>query len=128
MNFDTILKLMGCFPRSTINQFGEFIAHEKGNAFFNLKYCKTELDIQCKILEWFSREAYKSTPYKRKKKNDEYHKFILDGINKYFATDFKNEDMMEIYCKLGNAVNHKLTIEFIQSGFDFSVLGKKVTE
>lgn len=126
MELDVILKLMQCFSGSTINQFGEFIAHDKGNACFNLKNCKTELDIQCKVLEWFSREACKSRPYKQEKKNDEYHKFMLSGINKYLGTDFKHENMMEIYCELGNAINHNLTIEFVQSNFDFSVFRKKV--
>ena len=126
MDLDIILKLMHWFPGSKINQFGEFIAHEKGNEYLNLKNCKTELDIQCKVIEWFSRGAYKSEPYKRKKENDEFHKFMLNGINQYLGTDFTHEDMVEIYTKLGNAVNHKLTIEFIQSGFDFSVLRKKV--
>ena len=46
MDLDIILKLMNCFAGSTVNQFGEFIAHDKGNAYFNLKNCKTELDIQ----------------------------------------------------------------------------------
>ena len=126
MDLDIILKLMRCFAGSTINQFGEFIAHEKGNAYFNLNNCKTELDIQCKVLEWFSREAYKSTPYRQNSKNEKYHEFMLNGINKYLGTEFKHEDMMVIYCELGNAVNHKLTIEFIQSDFDFSVLRKAV--
>lgn len=126
MDLGIILKLMQCFAGSTINQFGEFIAHEKGNAFFDLKNCKTELDIQCKILEWFSREAYKSTPYRYDRENKKYHEFMLNGINKYLGTEFKHEDMMVIYCELGNAVNHKLTIEFIQRDFDFSVLRKAV--
>ena len=126
MDLDIALKLMDCFAGSKINQFGEFIADEKGNAYFNLKNCKTELDIWCKVLEWFSREAYKSQPYKQNSKNEKYHEFMLNGINKYLGTEFKHKDMELIYCELGNAINHNLTIEFIQSNFDFSVLRKKV--
>lgn len=117
---------MNCFEGSTVNQYGEFIAHDKGNAYFNLINCKTELDIQCKILEWFSRDAYKTEPFKKKEKNDKFHEFMLNGINKYLGTEFMHEDMELIYCELGNAVNHKLTIEFIRSGFELSVLRKKV--
>ena len=29
MDLDIILKLMNCFAGSTVNQFGEFIAHDK---------------------------------------------------------------------------------------------------
>lgn len=126
MDLDIILKLMHCFPGSKINQFGEFIAHEKGNAYFNLKNCKSELDIKCKILEWFSRDAYKAEPFRQKAKNDKFHEFMLDGINKYLATDFTHDDMELIYCKLGNAVNHELTVRFIESGFVLSVLRKMV--
>ena len=126
MDLDIALKLMDCFAGSKINQFGEFIADEKGNAYFNLKNCKTERDIWCKVLEWFSREAYKSQPYKQHSKNEKYHEFMLNGINKYLGTEFKHKDMELIYCELGNSINHNLTIEFIQSNFDFSVLRKKV--
>ena len=38
-----IQKLMNCFPKSFINQHGEFIAHDKANAYFILHNCETEL-------------------------------------------------------------------------------------
>ena len=93
MELDIVLKLMECFPGSKINQFGEFIAHEKGNAYFILKKCKSELDIKCKVLEWLSREAYKAEPFRRKDKNEAYHRFILGGINKYLNSidEFKSK-------------------------------------
>lgn len=44
-----------------------------------------------------------------------------------FATYFPNiekmdEDMYWIYDKLGNAVDHELTIKFIESGYDLELL------
>lgn len=126
MDLDNVLKLMQCFEGSKINQFGEFIAHEKANEYFRINVCKTELDVKCKVLEWLSRGAYKTEPFRQKTKNDKFHEFMLNGINKYLGTDFTYEDMELIYCELGNAVNHELTVKFIESGFVLSVLRKKV--
>lgn len=125
MDLDNVLKLMQCFEGSKINQFGEFIAHEKANEYFRINVCKTELDVKCKVLEWLSRGAYKTEPFRQKTKNDKFHEFMLNGINKYLGTDFTYEDIEMIYCKLGNGINRSLTIEFIQSNFDFSVFRKK---
>ena len=119
---EVVLKLMNSFERSFINQHGEFIAHEKGNSYFILKNCKNELDIKCKVLEWFSRDAYKTQPFAPAKKNNEFNKFMLDGINKFLDTEFTKEDMELIYTKLGNACNHELTIKVVCSGYDLSIL------
>lgn len=116
---------MSCFPRSFINQCGEFIAHQKANEYFILENCKSELDVKCKVLEWFSRGAYKTTPYRTKQKNDEFHEFMLKGINEFLGTKFTEKDMELIYTYLGNAVDHELTIKFICSGYDLEVLKEK---
>ena len=87
------IKLMNCFPQSFINYQGEFIAHRYANEYFILDNCETETDVKFKILAYFSRGAYKSEPYRTKKKNDELHEFMLNGINKFLGTDFTREDM-----------------------------------
>ena len=122
VTWELIKKLMNCFSGSLINQCGEFIAHIKANVYFNLSTCETELDIKCKILEWFSRSTFKGCPYNSNRSNKQFHKFMLDGINKFLETEFTEEDMIRIYVSLGNAVNHSLTIKFIESGYDLSVL------
>lgn len=122
MDLNIILKLMHCFPGSKINQFGEFIAHEKANEYFSLNDCVEELDLQCKVLEWFSRGAYKTEPYRNRKKNEDFHRFMLNGINEFLGTSFTHEDMELIYCELGNGICRTLTIEFIESGFDLNLL------
>lgn len=122
VEWSLVQKLMNCFPRSVINQNGEFIAHIMANEYFILHDCETELDIKCKILEWFSRGAYKTEPYGSKQKNDEFHKFMRDGINKFLETDFDSKDMEVIYTYLGNRCNHKRTLEFIKSGYDVQAL------
>lgn len=122
MDWELIQRLMNSFPRSFINQEGEFIAHREANSYFILRNCESELDVKCKVLEWFSRDAYKTDPFRTKKKNDEFHKFMLDGINEFLGTDFDTMDIEQIYTYLGNACNHEKTIRFIESGYVMSVL------
>ncbi len=122
MNWELIIRLMNCFPHSIINQNGEFIAHIKSNTYFILRDCKTELDVKCRVLEWLSRSAYKTQPYQRKDKNDEFHRFMRGGINEFLGVDFSESDMETIYTYLGNACNHKRTIRFVESGYDMKVL------
>lgn len=47
---------------------------------------------------------------------------MRNGINSFLDTDFSEDEMMEIYTYLGNACNHRKTIKFIKSGYDFKVL------
>lgn len=117
-----VVKLARAFPGGFLNGQGEFIAHEKGNAYFLLTDCDTELDVKCKVLEWLSRDAYKSTPFHRGVQNIKFRRFIFDGICKFLEYDFSFEDMEEIYTYIGNRVNHAKTVRFIESGYDLSVL------
>lgn len=119
---DDVLKLLKSFPRSFINQNGEFIAHEKTNVYFILCNCKDELEIKCKVLEWLSRSVCKGVITGSKKKNEEFRKFMLDGINRYLGTDFDAEQMSFIYQELGNQVSRKKTIKFIESNYEFEFL------
>lgn len=122
MNLGDLYKLMHCFPNSVINQSGEFIAHLKANEYFSLNGCENELDIKCKVLEWFSRGAYKTEPFGTKKSNDAFNKFMLSGINQYLGTSFSSKDFEIIYTYLGNCCNHEKTIRFIESGYDLAIL------
>lgn len=122
MDWELITRLMKCFPNSFINHNGEFIDHAKSNTYFILRDCKTELDLKCKVLEWLSRAAYKTEPYHRRDKNDEFHKFMRGGIIEFLGANFSESDMETIYTYLGNACNHKKTVRFVESGYDMSVL------
>lgn len=117
-----VVKLARAFPGGFLNGQGEFIAHEKGNAYFLLTDCDTELDVKCKVLEWLSRDAYKSTPFHRVVQNIKFRRFIFDGICKFLGHDFSFEDMEEIYTHIGNRANHAKTVRFIESGYDLNVL------
>lgn len=125
MDWELITRLMNCFPHSFINQNGEFIAHAKSNTYFILRDCKTELDVKCKVLEWLSRAAYKTEPYRRKDKNDEFHKFMRGGIIEFLGVHFSESDMEEIYTYLGNAYNHEKTVAFVMSGYDMGILERE---
>lgn len=117
--------LKECFPKSEILYHMdpiEFVAHPRGNTYFILGNCETKLDIDCKVLEWFSRAAYKTEPYKTDYNNQVFHNYFLNGINKYFNTNFTEKDIEIIYTYLGNACHHQKTIDFIESGFDMSIL------
>ena len=115
-----IVKELGLsFPGWFINDQGEFIAHQKANEYFKIIDCETELDVQCKVLEWLSRAAFKTAPFQRSVQNTALHIFMLNG------TEFSPEDIAQIYTYLGNACNHQKTIRFIRSGYDMAVLEDK---
>ena len=50
--------------------------------------------------------------------------YIFDGINMFLHTDFSKEDIGLIYTYLGNACNHRRTLEFVRSGYDMELLRK----
>lgn len=120
--FEMSLKLMQSFPGSFFIPNGEFIAHKKSNTYLVFANCETLKDLQCKILEWFSRAAYKTEPYYTDKSNDKFHRFMLDGVNDFLGTAFTFDDMELIYTYLGNACNHALTVKFVDSGYNMEVL------
>lgn len=124
VDWSVVAKLMNAFPNSFINQRQEFIAHREANEYFILKDCETELDVQCKVLEWLSRAAYKSQPF-GPRKNKVFHSFMLDGINRFLGTSFTPNDMGQIYTYLGNAVNHTKTARFVEGGYDMGALGEE---
>ena len=116
------LKLLRCFPRSFINDRGEFIAHKKSNNYLIFDNCEDEQELNCKVLEWFSRATFKTAPYVYYISNVRFHSFMLDGVNAFLGTAFTFDDMELIYTYLGNAINHDLTIKFVCSGYDMEVL------
>mgnify|MGYP003289391851 CR=1 FL=1 len=118
-------KLAHAFPRSFINTNLEFIAHKTANEYFRLEDCKTEFDVKCKVLEWFSRGAYKTCPFDSDLKNERFHNFMLNGINDFLGTDFTEDDIETIYTYLGNRVNHPLTVAFISSNYNMALLAER---
>ena len=119
---DEIFNVMKHFPNSYINRCGELILSDKGNVYFAAKNCENEIDIICELLECCSRSIAKGQPYCYEKRNQEWRESLLSGYNEYLGTQFTQEDMYWIYDKLGNAVNHELTLKFIASGYDLNLV------
>lgn len=118
-------RLMEAFPGSFINKRGEFIASKRENEYICLEGCTTEREVQCKVLEWLSRGACKTAPWCTDKANDKFHDRMRAGINRFLGTEFTHEDMCVIYDRLGNGVNHKLTLIFIASRYCMELLKER---
>ena len=80
------------------------------------------MELQCKVLNYLSRDATKAIPYSRKSNNIQYRNSILKGINTFLGTSFTTEEMMKIYTKLGGGIKEDLTKRFIESNYDLSLL------
>ena len=115
-------RLMQAFPGSFINRNGEFIASKRENEYICLENCTTEREVQCKVLEYLSRGACKTEPYRTDAANDRFHARMRDGINRFLGTKFTHDNMWVIYDQLGNGVDRSLTLLFINSGYNMSVL------
>lgn len=116
--------------KTSLAAFGDAIDKlgMKGNVYFKAEDCNTQKDIICKLLEWCSRPIAKGEPYRQEKRNKEWKESLLSGYNEYLGTEFTQEDMYWIYDKLGNAVNHELTLKFIASGYDLNLVYPKKGE
>lgn len=117
-----LLRLMRSFPNSFMNQNGEFIAHKEANEYFIINNMTDDIEMKYKALEWLSRAAHKGQPFRSAKKNKEFRKFMLSGINNFLGTDFDECQIAIIYQELGNQVNRPLTMKFVESNYDFEVL------
>lgn len=110
------------FPSSFINKHNELILISETNLYIQLENCKTKLQLFAKLLEWCSRDACFALPYMVMKVNEFYWKQNREALNAFFDQNWSHEDMSLIYETLGYRVNHKLTIQFIKSGFDLKIL------
>lgn len=117
-------RLFLAFPESIINGSLEFVTDPtpRVDSYFTVGDCETEEDVAAKLLEWLSREAYKSEHYCVDWRNREVHEYHLRGINQFLGTSFTEDDIATIYCNLGNRINHSKTLRFIRSGYDMEVL------
>lgn len=119
-----LTELFTAFHDAILNRNLEFVAdpHRRVNSYFRLDNCETRMDVSAKLLEWLSREAYKSQHFNVEWRNAQIHKYHLDGINQFCGTAFTPEDMEVIYTYLGNGINHQKTLDFIRNGYDMEVL------
>lgn len=110
-----ISKALHVFPKSFINNSNEIILEPRNNVYFRLEDVNCDLDFKCKMFAWVSRPIAKSL-------NKYWYPRVLKSFNDLLGTNFTKDDMYEIYDRLGNDVNRQLTIKFIESSYDLSLL------
>lgn len=109
-----LMKVFASFPKAFVNRANEMVIHPRTNTFFMLDNVTTELELDCKVLEFCSGAALNGSWQSKK-----YH---FDGICAYFDFTFTKSEMERIYERLGNGANRALCIKFIESGFKMGVL------
>lgn len=117
-----ISKIMNIFYGSFINHNKELILIPKTNLYFYLGDVNTVDEVKYKLLEWCSRSCFKAMPYRYAKKNKKYQDNVLIKVNECLDMEFTREQMELIYTKLGNCINHELTMKFVSSGYDMKLL------
>ena len=119
--------LFWAFPNAIMNRNLEFVAdsNRRVNSYFRLDNCETRTDAICKVLEYLSRESFKSQHFNANWRNEQVHEYHLRGINSFCGTAFTKEDIEDIYTYLGNECNRKKTLAFINSGYDLAVLRER---
>lgn len=111
--FDQLCKKY--FGDSFVNPINEYIVWPKYNVYFNLKDIYSKEDLKAKLLNWCSRACVKGIP--------ERSQLIMRRfVNEYLQTAFTVKEFEQIYTKLGNGVNPKLTKAFINNNYDFEML------
>lgn len=125
---DEVFELMRCFPYSKIIPCGEVVLDNKNQLCFKVKGLETKKQIIYKLLEWGSRPIAKGCPYSSEKSNREWRRSLLLGYNNYLKTNFTESDIWLVYDRLGNAINHELTVKFVESNFDMEILKEGAEE
>lgn len=114
-------KTKKAFPEAFINSSEELILEPKNNLYFRLEEVESDLDFKVKMLAWLSRPIAKGlSPHWSKK--------VLIGFNELMGANFTKADMQVIYTALGNDVNPELSVSFIESGYDLSLLTQRKAE
>lgn len=121
MILNEILKLMECFPGSSINSKG-YLLLNKQRSGFSIADIESEEDLKCKLLEYVSRDACKTMVYQQHIGNVRFWNGTRKSINQYLQTNFSDDDMLDIYQYLGNGIRHKLTKEFVENGYDLKLI------
>lgn len=119
MNTEIIKKFMRLTqkhsPKAFINHNFELIVEPRYNIYFRLEDVTTDLELKCKVLAWLSRPSCKGV-------SEYWQKRFRALVNEYLGTEFTLEEFGDIYTKLGNDCNRELSIRFIESGYDLSLV------
>lgn len=102
-------------PKAFINHNDELIVEPRNNIYFRLSDVTTEMELKCKVIAWLSRPSCKGV-------SNYWQKRILAIVNEFLGTSFTKDEMSEIYTYLGNDCRRELTIRFIESSYDMSLM------
>lgn len=102
-------------PKAFVNYNNELIIEPNNNIYFRLEDVHSELDLRCKVVAWLSRPSCKGI-------SNYWQKRIRAIFNDFLGTNFNKDELDRVYTYLGNDCNRKLSIKFIESGCDLSVL------
>lgn len=102
-------------PKSFINHNNELIVEPRNNIYFRLEDVHSVMDLRCKVIAWLSRPSCKGV-------SNYWQKRIRQIVNEFLRTDFSKDEMDQIYTYLGNDINRKLCMRFIEGGYDLSLL------
>lgn len=83
-----VRNLMNVFEASFINRLNELILIPKTNLYICLDDVHNETELKYKIIEYCSRDASSSMPYKTEYRNRKYHNEVRNKINKHLNTNF----------------------------------------
>lgn len=122
---DYVFEVMKQFPGSFINHNNELILIPKVNLYIRLEDVNTPTELKYKLLEWCSRDCSCALRYSQNWRNARYHDDVLARVNKCLGTNFTRDEMELIYTKLGNCINHELTMKFVSSGYDMKLLEER---
>ena len=123
---ESVQKALKYLNGSYINHNNEIILIPKFNVYTLLDDVNTDNDFKVKLCEWFSRDCCCALRYSQQKRLNRYYQENTDAFNYICGTNFTIEQMNYIYSYLGNGIKHKLAQQFVDSGFDLSVIDRFV--
>ncbi len=122
---DYVFEVMKQFPGSFINHNNELILIPKVNLYIRLEDVNTPTELKYKLLEWCSRDCSCALRYSQSWRNARYYDDVLARVNKCLGTNFTRDEMELIYERLGNCINHELTMKFVSGGYDMKLLEER---
>lgn len=117
-----VRRCMYVFNGSYINRCNELILEPNTNVYISLDDVEDMDEFNARVLEYCVRDTFKTQPYSSKRTNRLYHDSMRFKLNKYLKTDFTVQDVELIYQTIGNGINHKLALEFVNNNFDLKTL------
>lgn len=122
-----VQKAMELFKGSFVNPRNELIMIPKFNVYTLLNDVETETHFKIKLCEWFSRDCCCAMRYSQQWRLENYWQENINIFNELCETQFTIKDIALIYTKLGNGINRTLCTQFVENGFDLSLLNKEET-